>query len=201
MKTIIEAGHFYSVNGPSVISVKGWEIGKDLADKTPNSELAIFIDDFHHEQTFLESGDSFFDETEAQEIAQSMQLEAAHIFSESAIAEVATGKIIELLDQDDVALKKRVVSTKAGNITLGTVDNGDISTFKPRCVFLDYMLLGEKTKLGSQQITVLPETYTKEQTELEIVIGQLTIPNLVSYKSIFHSLDPNNHLVTEEVHV
>lgn len=63
------------------------------------------------------------------------------------------------------------------------------------------MLLGEKTKLGEDQVTILPETYSKQQAQLTTVLGKLVVPQLASYKSVFHSLDPSEHTVIEEVHV
>ena len=47
MKTIVEACHYYQVNGPSVLSVKGWDIGKDFVASQANAELALFVDDFY----------------------------------------------------------------------------------------------------------------------------------------------------------
>lgn len=79
--------------------------------------------------------------------------------------------------------------------------DSDIATFSPTCVFLDYMLLGEKVELGEEQVTILPETYNKQQAQLTVVLGKLVVPKLASYKSIFHSLDHNEATVYEEVHV
>jgi hypothetical protein len=79
--------------------------------------------------------------------------------------------------------------------------DSDIATFSPTCVFLDYMLLGEKVELGEEQVTILPETYNKQQAQLTVVLGKLVVPRLASYKSIFHSLDQNEATVYEEVHV
>lgn len=79
--------------------------------------------------------------------------------------------------------------------------DSDISTFSPTCVFLDYMLLNDKVELGDEQVTILPETYNKQQAQLSIVLGKLVVPKLASYKSIFHSLDHSVSSVYEEVHV
>lgn len=51
------------------------------------------------------------------------------------------------------------------------------------------MLLGEKTELGEHQVTILPETYHKQQAQLSVVLGKLVVPKLTSYKSLFYSLD------------
>ncbi|MEK7599887.1 MAG: hypothetical protein AAB462_02540 [Patescibacteria group bacterium] len=77
----------------------------------------------------------------------------------------------------------------------------DIATFSPTCVFLDYILLLEKVELGEEQVTILPETYNKQQAQLTAVLGKLVVPKLASYKSIFHSLDHKDTTVYEEVHV
>lgn len=79
--------------------------------------------------------------------------------------------------------------------------DADITSFSPTCVFLDYMLLGEKTELGESQVTILPETYSKQQAQLAVVLGKLVVPKLASYKSIFHSLDHSEASTYEEVHV
>lgn len=79
--------------------------------------------------------------------------------------------------------------------------DSDVASFSPTCVFLDYLLLGEKTEFGEDQVTILPETYSKQQAQLTVVLGKLVVPRLASYKSIFHSLDPSEHAVVEEVHV
>jgi hypothetical protein len=117
MKTIVEAGHYYQVNGPSVLSVKGWDIGKDFVASQANAELALFVDDFHQEQAFLEPGDTFFDPEEAAQVAGAFLSEADHVFSEAALAEVAPQKMSELLDDGLVKLKKGILSV--GGVRLG----------------------------------------------------------------------------------
>lgn len=79
--------------------------------------------------------------------------------------------------------------------------DSDISTLSPTCAFLDYMLLSKKVELGEEQVTILPETYNKQQAQLSVVLGNLVVPKLASYKSIFHSLDLSVSTVYEEVHV
>lgn len=63
------------------------------------------------------------------------------------------------------------------------------------------MLLSKKVELGEEQVTILPETYNKQQAQLSVVLGNLVVPKLASYKSIFHSLDLSVSTVYEEVHV
>lgn len=117
MKTIVEAGHYYEVNGPSVLSVKGWEIGKDYVAGQEAAELALFVDDYHEEQAFLEPGDTFLPPDEAIEAMQAMLAEADHIFSETALATLAPQKMSELLENGLVKLKKGVLSV--GGVRLG----------------------------------------------------------------------------------
>lgn len=187
MKTIIEAGHFYSVNGPSQASLKGWQIGKELAADLPNSGLVLFVDDYHNEQDFLEPGDTFLSTEEAELAAEAMKQEAAHVFSEADIAKNAPAKVGELLDDGAVKLKKGVVSVLG--VRLGTMFDHKTETFKPTCVFLDYMLLGQKAELAPDQVTVLPDTYQKQQGNLAVVLGQLVIPSLTSYEAKYYSLN------------
>lgn len=117
MKTIVEAGHYYQVNGPSALSVKGWEIGKDYVASQANAELVLFIDDYHQEQAFLEPGDTFFEAGEAAQVADAFLSEADHVLSEAALAEAAPQKMKELLEDGLVKLKKGVLSV--GGVRLG----------------------------------------------------------------------------------
>jgi hypothetical protein len=199
MKTIVEAGHYYQVNGPSALSVKGWEVGKEFVANQADAELALFVDDYHQEQTFIEPGDTFFDREVAAQTAQTFYDEADHVFSESVFAEMAPQKIGELLEDGLVKLKKGVLSV--GGVHLGYLPDSEISTFSPACVFLDYMLLIEKTKLGENQVTILPETYSKQQAQLSTVISKLVVPKLAVYKSLFYSLDPDEGVTQEEIYI
>jgi hypothetical protein len=117
MKTIVEAGHYYQVNGPSVLSVKGWDIGKDFVASQANAELALFVDDYHQEQAFLEPGDSFFEPDKAALVANTFLSDADHVFSEAALAEHAPQKMSELLEDGLVKLKNGILS--AGGVRLG----------------------------------------------------------------------------------
>lgn len=117
MKTVIEAGHYYAVNGPSVLSMKGWKIGKLLAAGQLDTALALFIDDYHSEQEFLDPNDSFLDPVQGECALQTLASEAKYIFSEAEIAELAPAKIAELLENNLIKLKKGVLS--AGGVRLG----------------------------------------------------------------------------------
>lgn len=187
MKTIIEAGHFYSVNGPSQASLKGWQIGKELAATLYDAGLVLFVDDYHNEQDFLEPGDAFLSTEEAESAAEAMKQEAAHVFSEADIAKSAPTKVGELLDDGAVKLKKSVVSVSG--VKLGTMVDIRTETFKPTCVFLDYMLLGRKAELAADQVTILPDTYQKQQGNLTIVLGKLVIPGLGNYETQYYNLN------------
>lgn len=111
MKTIIESGHYYEVNGPSHSSIKGWEIGQNIAANIPSAELALFIDDYHSEQTYIEPGDTFLEPSDAINIAETMKAKADHIFSEAALATEAPTIMDILLEDSLVKLKKGVFST------------------------------------------------------------------------------------------
>ena len=114
---IVEAGHYYQVNGPSMLSVKGWEIGKEYAASQENAGLVLLIDDYHDEQTFLEPGDKFLPPADANTVADAMTTEADYVFSEAALAQTAPQKIGQLLDDGLVKLQKGVLSV--GGVRLG----------------------------------------------------------------------------------
>src|SRR5258708_24225704 len=98
MKTIIEAGHYYSAAGPSVASLQGWQIGKEIVSGHTAAELALFVDDYHLDQAYLEPGDSFLDGSEGAIAIKTILNEADHVFSEAAIAKGAAAKLVELLE-------------------------------------------------------------------------------------------------------
>lgn len=79
--------------------------------------------------------------------------------------------------------------------------DSDIASFSPARTFLGYMLLGEKTELGERQITILPETYNKQQAQLLVVVGKSVVPKLASYKSLFYGLDLSQEVACEEAHI
>lgn len=201
MKTIIEAGHFYSVNGPSIASVKGWHIGKELAANTPGAELALFVDDYHTEQAFLELGDTFLEPEESSDVLEAMKGEADHVFSEAALAARAQTKMLELLSGNAIKQKRTKISTLTGGIVLGSLtDKHNLQSFKPYCVFLDWMLLAEKAQLGGEQVIVLPDIYQKEQAQLALVANQLVVSGLTGLKSMFFSMQSGETALTEEVY-
>jgi hypothetical protein len=117
MKTIIEAGHYYQVNGPSELSITGWEVGKEMAAHLPEAELALFIDDFHQTQPPLDPEDTFLDPDAAVVAAAGFESVADHVFSEAAFAVVAPQKAASLQSEGLVKVKKGILS--AGGIRLG----------------------------------------------------------------------------------
>lgn len=180
MKTIIEAGHFYSVNGPTKFSVEGWQHGKEIAETMPPAQLALFVDDYHTTDTFHEPEYTLLDAEATETARQSMIVEADHVFYEAAIAKGAIAKAQDLLEDGSVKLKKGAVSV--AGIRLGTMFDHKFETFKPTCTFLDYLLLGEKAKLSPMQITVLPYVYKKQQEQLKNILGYLAVPGLAMYE-------------------
>lgn len=117
MKTIIEAGHYYEVNGPSMLSMQGWDIAKQYAEAAENPALVLFVDDYHEEQAFLEQGDSFLPADASALAAQQLAGQADAVFYEATLAESAPARVQTLLDDGLVKLKKGVVS--AGGVRLG----------------------------------------------------------------------------------
>ncbi len=185
---LIEAGHFYECNGPSNMSLKGWQIGKDRAeDYYPDAEMALYIDDYHAEQPYLEKGEVFSDEEGG---AEEMIAQADHVFYEREVAAAAPLKFDELLVFGNSNIKvKKGVATIAG-IRLGEVDEAD-ELFNPTCAFLDYVLLCIKAGIAPTHATVLPATYEKQQTNLLKVLGKLDVPGLSGYTVIL--FEPDGH--------
>ena len=182
-KTIIEAGHYYSVNGPTMMSIKGWKIGKEIAADFPGGVMALFVDDYHTQQDFLESGDVFLSSIEGQIACALLHEEADMVFSEATLANDALMKMRTLEDSGLIKFKKGVFSS--AGIRLGTMSE-DQSEFLPTCVFLDYILLQEKVRVGGEQVIVLPDTYEHQQTQLAKVVESLTAPGLMGYTAVFH---------------
>lgn len=197
MKTIIEAGHYYKVNGPSTLSVTGWKIGKDLATDCANAELALLVDDYHQEQSFASPGEEFLDPDKAAEIINTLHEEADYVFSEAALAKAAPLRMNELVEDGLVKLRKGVLS--AAGVRLGSVQDSSLNTLTPTCVFLDYLLLKEKAEHGEHQVTVLPDAYARQQSQLATVLGKLAVPNLVSYTSVLFNFDNAGNVTLEEV--
>lgn len=195
MKTVIEAGHYYETMGPSELSVKGWEIGKEMADNEPGSKLVLFVDDYHPTQDFVEPGDSFLSPDQAALRIATMMAEADHVFREAKLATNAQRAITALLDDKLVKLRSSEINAKG--IKLGEVVNGDIASFVPNCVFLDFLLLAQKVLLGGEQIVVLPKTYKTQQAKLLKVIRNIRIDGLVSYTTVYHGVEANDNVVSE----
>lgn len=186
MKTIIEAGHFYEVNGPTAASLIGWQLGKTLKGANKNTELALFIDDYHAAQAFVDPHDALLDN--ASSTAEAMAAEADHVFMEANIAKGAIAAVSQLLENSAVKMKRNKISTLSGGIVLGTVLDKDVGTFQPRCVFLDLLLVGEKVKLGGNQLVILPRTYAAQQAQLRTVLDQLQVAGLTDYQNVFYDL-------------
>lgn len=192
--TIVEAGHYYKVNGPTTLSLQGWAIGQELAGELPHARLALFVDDYHPVQDYLHPNDSLLSETSANQAAVQLQTEADHVFFEAKLADAAAQEALELLDNRLIKLRKGVLT--AAGVRLGTAAGTGLTELKPTCVFLDYLLLAQKTKLGPDQITVLPDSYASQQAQLTAVLGKLSIPGLQSYQTMYYN---NGGLLTEAV--
>ncbi len=81
----------------------------------------------------------------------------------------------------------------------GDFVDSDSNALTPTCVFLDYLLLHQKVKLGENQVVVLPESYHKQQAQLAAVLGRLVVPHLASYTNVFLGLDPQGNVTCKEV--
>jgi hypothetical protein len=199
MKTIVEAGHYYACTGPSALSMRGWGIGREILGSQSDAGLALLVDDYHSSQSFIDPGDVFLGPNEAEAAAAIMLVEADYIFSEADIAGTAITKMVQLLEASKVKSRKGVFS--AGGVRLGSIAAGDMSSFSPTCVFLDFLLVEEKTTLAGDQIVVLPKTFSSQQAQLSVVLSKLVLPNLSSYSTVFYGLDDleRSSAVYEEV--
>lgn len=188
MTTVIEAGHYYEVHGPSSLSLLGWEIGKKLIAELNADSLVLFIDDYHQMQYFEEPGDTFLGSSVAHEEAAIMQSEADIVYMESVFAAQALANVTELLEAGGL-VKKRGDSITANGARLGTITANDLGTFVPTCTFLDYLFLCEKANHGENQIVVLPEIYQHQQDQLDRVVQKIGVHGLSSYLPILFDID------------
>jgi hypothetical protein len=182
MKKMIEAGHFYECNGPSNVSMQGWQIGQARAEGDSEAAMALFIDDYHGEQAFVHEGEAFLGKREAEAVSA----QADHVFYERDIATEAAGKLEELLDGSAVKVRKGVVSV-AGVRLCEISDSDELNA--PTCTFLDYVFLCKKTGIAPEQAVVLPGTYEKQQANLFKALEKLDLPNLADYTVILFEPD------------
>lgn len=194
MSVVVEAGHYYAINGPSEASVQSWKIGQELVGDRPDGTLVLFVDDYHGKQPRLGEGDAFLQLEMAAGHAASMRTRADCVFSEAKLAQGAPYVLSDLLGAG-------LVEERDGRLLAGVVDVstriGRNGTPVPACAFLDYMLLLKKVKLGGDQVTVLPSGYEREQGQLARLVKQLGVQGLESYAALF--FDPNNVDRTKEV--
>lgn len=171
---LVEAGHFYSCNGPSNISLKLWSMGKGLAHRI-GAKTALFIDNYHAEQNYIAPGEKFFDEDISQIIGGMMICSADYIFRESDIAKLAPA-VAEKFKEEKIA-KMKGDTLSASGIRLGTYVGG---VMMPSCVMMDYVLLEEKSKIAPKNIILLPDIYEKEQKQLQQLVKLAAVEGLVS---------------------
>jgi len=190
MRTVVEAGHFYSCTGPTNVSLQGWEIGKQLAAESEQPVMALFIDDHHPEMAFLQPG-----EVPASDGAEAtLKTGADTVFYESVFAAQSLGAALALLDAGQIKSKKGVLGV--GGVRLAEL-SPDKDALDPTCVFMDYLLVKEKAKIGGDQIVVLPAgSYESQQAKLGIVLSRLVVPEMTSYTAKFFD---NTGAVTKEM--
>ncbi len=212
---VVEAGHFYTANGPSLHSLTGWQIAEHKADDWQRYGgktvlMALFVDDFHSSQPTVaqlgfdyEGEETFFAGADAEAAVKRMVGWADLVFKENDFAAGAFDAVLPLVDQNLASTKKGVVTTKG--VRLGSdFDPNDPQSFQPTCVLLDYMLLCAKAQYGVDQYVVLPPWYLKQQRQLATVIGKLTVPKLAQYTCIYfvpqEGVSPADHETFEEVY-
>lgn len=115
MKTVIEAGHYYGVCGPSTLGFLGWEVGKKHKAAT-GGQLVLFVDDYHQQNEFDGDGEYFGSAMQAM-LVDGMHQEADAVFSEALLAASASEEAAKLLDDKLAKTRKGVVS--AAGVRLG----------------------------------------------------------------------------------
>lgn len=175
---LVEAGHFYSCNGPSNISLQTWELGKELA-RSLNGLLALYIDDFHQTQPLLAPDEYFLPPGQAKTTEITMIAEADYVFLESDMAKLSPKSADKLVAGGVAKIKKDVLAYQGHRI--GQYAGG---VLVPSCVLLDYVLLEQKAKLAANNITVLPEVYEHQQLQLEQLAHLAPIDGLKSYNAV-----------------
>jgi hypothetical protein len=188
MTRVIEAGHYYAVQGPSNVSLMGWEKGQELASVSGDSKQVLFVDDYHTAQPFLCDDEEFFTCSQSAAVVGRMHAEADKVYLESTFAAQATTAAETLLETRMAKLKKSVLSV--AGIRLGQYDPDSQEDFLPTCVLLDFLFLQAKVQLGGDQVVILPHTYKAQQKQLETVLDRIAIPDLKSYEPIFFSPEP-----------
>ena len=175
MSRLFEAGHYYSIKGPTAWSVVGWNIMKKII--TLNDGSLLFIDDVHTIQDVHPQ--------ERELPTQAFSPVADFTILESDMTEHAFAAL-DMLTK--LPRKKRARKKEKQWFCSGfpiTNMNGH-----PLCVLLDAGLTLKKNKLHyTSGINILPYYYEDQQTKLLRLIKKI-IPNF-HIQVILYDLDGN----------
>ena len=150
---ILEAGHYYSVKGPTKSSKIGWEVMKSISSEDDKSML--FIDDFHDWEGVPQK--------EKELPVVDFNPEFDYVVKESKIVSQAW-EVLNILTS--LSKKKRAKQDRSGRWFCSgfpiTMESG-----QPNCVLLDAGLTLFKRELGFKAgVNILPEFYKDQQEKL-----------------------------------
>jgi len=173
MKRIIDAGHYYLAKGPTIWSVIGWQIGKQIA-RTDDASL-LFIDDVHSLEMMHP------EEKEAGLVYDYDPQYDLLIYETSVFPEA----MLVLENLKCLSKKKKAKMRRNGQWYCSgfplTKSNGD-----PLCGLLDAGLSLSKFNLGYQTgVNVLPYFYEPQQVQVLRLVKK-AIPEFVLQVILFN---------------
>lgn len=176
MGRILEGGHYYLANGPTMWSVIGWGILEKI--RQPEDKTLLFIDDVH-------PGSAAVSEERCLPTVE-FKPHVDFMVMESDVRLEATTALVALQQ-----LPKREKARKNGNgkwfaSGFPLTDDGGF----PLCVLLDAGLTLRKRSLGFREgVNILPFFYEDEQKKLFRIIAKL-IPDF-HLKAVLFDLSGN----------
>ena len=117
----------------------------------------------------MAEGEVVLDEATTQQAVETILQDADHVFSEAQIA-LGAGTAATTWAEAGLAKVKKGGILSASGIRLGSYQGED---FVPTCAMLDLLLVQEKLKLGSNQIVVLPESFSNQQQQVATLIQKV----------------------------
>lgn len=158
---ILEAGHYYSIKGPTMWSVMGWKIM--LSMRTNNDKSMLFIDDVH--------GLNDMSPAEVTLAEVDFNPEPDYKIFESSVVR----KAWEVLNTLKTLPRKKRVREKSGIWYCSGFPL--TNSRKPNCVLLDAGLTLIKSELGFKKgVNILPKFYEEQQKKLLRLVTK-ALPN------------------------
>lgn len=159
---IIEAGHYYSVKGPTIWAKQGVEIMQKL--RKQGDKTMLFIDDVH-------SVDDVHSMEKFEEII-SLDFKPDFVVMESEMIKPAK-EILYRLKNLDSKKKRAIRNPKDGKYYISgfpiTKPDG-----MPLCILLDVALTVHKANLGFQKaLNILPYFYDDQQMRVQKIISKI----------------------------